>query len=100
MKEYKYSESTAEKDLLTGLSKRPKLSFLQKTGLNVVKNVVNGQSPLKSITSAIGKSGLTPKQTGYLDIFKKVTKQSGGLKIGDTIAITSKFVKINKKKLF
>lgn len=98
LKEYKYIEPQTGKDA-TGLKKRPKLSFLQRAGLNAAKGMLQGQSPMKAITSAIGKSGLTPKQQGYLSIYKTVTKK-GGMKVGDVLETGAKFIKVNGKNIF
>ena len=98
LKEYKYIETQKTTDKLTNLTKRPKLSYLQRTGLTAVQNVLKGQSPMRAITGAVEKSGgLTPKQTGYLDIYKMVTKQ-GGLKVGDILQ-AGKSIKINGKNI-
>ncbi len=74
---------------VTELNERPKLSFLQKAGLNLAKNVLAGQPPTTAIANALGNSGLTKKQQGYLAIAKTVTKK-GGLRQGDAIGFNNK----------
>lgn len=74
---------------VTGLNERPKLSALERTGLKVAKNVLNGQPPTTAIANALGNNGLTKKQQGYLAIAKAVTKK-GGLRSGDTIGFNKR----------
>ena len=78
-----------KKDDVTELNERPKLSFLERAGLNLAKNVLNGQPPTTAIANALGNSGLTKKQKGYLAIAKAVTKK-GGLSTGDAIGFNKK----------
>jgi len=78
-----------KKDDVTELNERPKLSFLERAGLNLAKNVLNGQPPTTAIANALGNSGLTKKQQGYLAITKAVTKK-GGLSTGDAIGFNKK----------
>lgn len=78
-----------KKDNVTELNERPKLSFLERAGLNLAKNVLNGQPPTTAIANALGNSGLTKKQQGYLAIAKAVTKK-GGLSTGDAIGFNKK----------
>lgn len=74
---------------VTELNERPKLSFLEKAGLNVAKNVLAGQPPTTAIANALGSSGLTQKQRGYLAVAKAVTKK-GGLRTGDAIGFNKR----------
>ena len=74
---------------VTELNERPKLSFLEKAGLNVAKNVLAGQPPTTAIANALGNSGLTQKQRGYLAVAKAVTKK-GGLRTGDAIGFNKR----------
>ena len=74
---------------MTELNERPKLSFLERAGLNLAKNVLNGQPPTTAIANALGNSGITKKQQGYLSIAKAVTKK-GGLSTGDAIGFNKK----------
>ena len=82
---------------LTGL-KKPKMSFLQRTGLNAARSMLRGQSPMRAITGAVAASGLTPKQQGYLKVFEAVSK-GGGIKAGDLIEVGMHNIKINNKPL-
>jgi len=74
-----------KKNKVTELNERPKLSYLERAGLNLAKNIINGQSPTTAIANALGNSGLTDKQKGYLEIVKVATKR-GGILAGDAIA--------------
>ena len=73
----------------SGLNNRNKLSFLQRTALNTAKRVLTGQPPLQAISRAVGDSGLTPKQKGYLSVSKAVIKK-GGIGQGDVIGFDAK----------
>lgn len=79
----------ARVEKVTGLNERSKLSFLEKAGMNLAKNVLSGQPPTTAIANALGNSGLTQKQRGYLSIAKAVTKQ-GGLRSGDGIGFNKR----------
>ena len=74
----------SQKDETTELNERKKPSFLEKAGLNLARNVLSGQPPMTAIANAVGDSGLTPKQKGYLAIAKATMKQ-GGISAGDVI---------------
>ena len=90
LKEYReIGADPKQKDGVTELNERPKLSFLERAGLNLAKNVLNGQPPTTAIANALGNSGLTKKQQGYLAIAKAVTKK-GGLSTGDAIGFNKK----------
>ncbi|MBP3723217.1 MAG: hypothetical protein J6I62_08220 [Selenomonadaceae bacterium] len=78
-----------KKDKVSELNERPKLTFLERAGLNLAKNVINGQPPTTAIANALGNSGLTNKQKGYLEIAKAVTKK-GGIADGDSIGFNKK----------
>lgn len=73
-----------QQDEVTELNERKKPSFLEKAGLNLARNVLSGQPPMTAIANAVGDSGLTPKQKGYLAITKATMKQ-GGISAGDVI---------------
>ena len=90
LKEYReIGADPKQKDAVTELNERPKLSFLERAGLNLAKNVLSGQPPTTAIANALGNSGLTKKQQGYLAIAKAVTKK-GGLSTGDAIGFNKK----------
>ena len=78
-----------QKDKVTELNERPKLTAVERTGLVLAKNVLNGQPPTTAIANALGNSGLNKKQKGYLAITKAVTK-NGGLRDGDAIGFNRK----------
>ena len=89
----------AKKDEVTELNERKKLSYLQKAGLNLVRNVINGQSPLQAISGAIGQAGLTQKQQSYLAAAQMVFRK-GGITKGDIISFNQKGeMSINGKKI-
>ena len=73
-----------QKDETTELNERKKPSFLERAGLNLARNVLNGQPPMTAIANAVGDSGLSPKQKGYLAVAKAVVKK-GGVSPGDVI---------------
>lgn len=90
LKEYREIGADPKKiESVTELNERPKLSFLERAGLNLAKNVLNGQPPTTAIANALGNSGLTKKQQGYLAIAKAVAKK-GGLSAGDSIGFNKK----------
>lgn len=74
----------AQPDEVTELNERKKPSFLEKAGMNLARNVLSGQPPMEAIANAVGDSGLTPKQKGYLAIAKAAAK-GGGVSAGDVI---------------
>ena len=90
LKEYReIGKDPVKKEETSELNGRKKLSFLQKTALNTAKRIINGQSPLQAVSRAVGDSGLTPKQKGYLAISKAVLKK-GGISQGDLIGFDNK----------
>ncbi|BAL85207.1 phage related protein (plasmid) [Selenomonas ruminantium subsp. lactilytica TAM6421] len=98
LKEYREIEPSKGTDALTGLKKKPKISFLQRAGANFAKAVIQGKSPMKALTGAISAGGLTGKQAGYLKAFEAVTKK-GGVKAGDIIDCASGYIKVNGKSI-
>ena len=86
LKEYReIGAEPASKDDTSDLMNRPKLSYLQRAGLNLAKNIIAGQSPVNAVAGALGASGLTKKQKGYLEISKMVFRK-GGITRGDVIS--------------
>lgn len=98
LREYRLPEVVPPKlDETTGLKKQ-KLSYLQRTGLNMAKRVLRGESPIHAISGALGEGGLDSKQQGYLTAFKCVAKQ-GGLQPGDLIQFMGDKIKVNDKTI-